>query len=117
MKIPALRVEVNGELVAIAGANDLSLLTGTIGLGSGQGQKLNPSEIMFSVMGLNVHSAQPQQLTWGNGIKLQPGHRVTFEVVEVEQPSPPDKVLASPSSAQLAAEATRPGSKRSTRRK
>lgn len=116
MKTPALRVEVNGKLVAIAGASDLSLLTGTIGLGSGKGQKLDPSEIVFSVMGLNVHGAQPRQLTWGNGIKLQPGDRVTFEVVEVEQPSPPDKVLASPSSAQLAAEASRLGSKRSTRK-
>jgi hypothetical protein len=116
MKTPALRVEVNGELVAIAGASGLSLLTGSVSLGSGQSSKIDPSEIMFSVMGLNVHSAQPQQLTWGNGIRLQPGDRVTFEVVEVEQPSPPDKVLSSPSSAQLAAEATRPGSKRSGRK-
>jgi hypothetical protein len=116
VKIPAIRVDVNGELVAIAGANGLSLLTGSVGLGSGQGQKLDLSEIMFSVMGLNVHSAQPQQLTWGKGVKLQPGDRVTFEVVAVEQPSPPDRVLASPSSAQLAAEANRPGSKRRARK-
>jgi hypothetical protein len=115
MKIPALRVELNGELVAIAGANGLSLLTGTVGLGSGHGEKIDASEIMFSVMGLNVRSAQPQQLTWGNGTKLRPGDRVTFEVVEVEQPSPPDRVLSSPSSAQLAADATHPGSK-STRK-
>lgn len=107
---------MNGELVTIAGASGLSLSTGTIGLGSVQGSKIDPSEIMLSVMGLDVHSAQPQQLTWGNGIKLQLGDRVTFEVVEVEQPSPPDKVLASPSSAQLSAEATRPSGKRSTRK-
>ena len=115
MKTPALRVEVNGQLVTIAGASGLSLLTGTIGLGSGQGSKINSSEILFNVMGLSIHSAQPQQLTWGNGIKLQPGDRVTFEVVEVEQPSPPDKILSSPSSGQLAAEAGRPSSKRSAR--
>ena len=112
MKTPALRVEVNGELVVIAGASGLSLLTGTIGLGSGQGQKIDPSEIMFSVMGLNVHAAQPQQLTWGNGIKLRPGDRVTFEVVEEEHPSPPDNVRSSPSPGQLAVEAARPSGAR-----
>jgi hypothetical protein len=117
MTIPALRVEVNGELLAIAGGNDLSFLTGTIGLGAGEDRKLKLSEIMFNVMGLNVHSPQPQQLTWGSGLKLKPGDRVTFEVVEVEQPSPPDKVLASPSSSQLAAEASRSSSKRGTRTK
>ena len=116
MKIPALRVEVNGELVAIAGASSLSLLTGTIGLGSGHGPTIDVSEIMFSVMGLDVHSAQPRQLTWGSGVKLKQGDRVTFEVVQVEQPSPPDKSLASPSSAQLAAEAGRISNKRGTRK-
>ena len=54
MNIPALRVEVNGELVAIAGASGLSLLSGTIGLGSGQGQTIDASEIVFSIMGLNI---------------------------------------------------------------
>jgi hypothetical protein len=116
MKIPALRIEVNGELVAIAGAKGLSLLSGTIGLGSGQSQAIDASEIMFSVMGLNVHCAQPQQLTWCNGLTLKQGDRVTFEVVQVEQTSPPDKSLASPSTEQLAAEATRPSSKRGTRK-
>jgi hypothetical protein len=112
MPLPALRVEVNGQLVAIAGAKGLSLLTGTVGLGSGQRQTIDASEIMLSIMGLNVHSAQPQQLTWGSGVKLKPGDKVTFEVVTVEHPSPPDKTTLSPSADQLETEANRPGKKR-----
>jgi hypothetical protein len=107
MKIPALQLEVDGELVAIAGANGLSFLTGTIGLGSGQGKTIDASQIIFGVIGVDVHSPQPQQLTWGSGVTLKLGDRVTFQVVEVEQPFPPDKVMASPSSAQLSVVASR----------
>lgn len=107
MKIPALRVEVNGILVAVAGADGLSLLTGMIGLGSGEGTQLDESHIMLSVMGLNVHATQPQQLTWAKGLKLEKGDRVTFEIVQTEQPSEPDQVIASPSSKQLSAESKR----------
>ena len=115
MKVPALRVEVNGELIAIAGADDLSLLSGTIGIGAGKGQSLDASEIMLSVMGLAVNCPQPRQLTWGNGIKLKQGDRVTFEIVEVEDPTPPDKALASPSPTQLAAETANVGKKPKSR--
>ncbi len=105
MKIPALRVEVNGELVAIAGAEDLSLLTGQVGFGAGQNRAIDVSKVMFTIMGLAIHGPQPRQLTWGNGIQLKLGDRVTFEITEVEQPSKPNKVLRTPSSTELAAAA------------
>ena len=107
MKYPALRIEVNGTLVAIAGASDLSMLTGTVGLGSGKNVGLNASDILFSVMGLAVHGEQPRQLTWCKSITLQAGDKVTFQVVDAEQPTPPDQTLRTPSSAELAAEASK----------
>lgn len=105
MKIPALRVEVNGELVAIAGAEDLSILTGQVAFGAGKDRAINVSQIMFSVMGLAVHGPDPRQLTWGNDVQLKLGDRVTFEITEVEQPTPPQVVLRTPGSAELAAAA------------
>lgn len=105
MKIPALRVEVNGELVAIAGAEDLSILTGLVAFGAGKDRAINTGQVMFSVMGLAVHGPQPRQLTWGNDVQLKLGDRVTFEITEIEQPSPPQAVVRTPSSAELAAAA------------
>ena len=105
MKIPALRVEVNGELIVIAGAEDLSILTGLVGFGAGKDQAINVSQVVFSVMGLAVHGPQPRQLTWGNDVQLKFGDRVTFEITEVEQPSLPQAVLRTPSFAELAAAA------------
>lgn len=105
MKIPALRVEVNGELIAIAGAEDLSILTGQVGFGAGKNQAINTSQVMFVVMGLDVNGPLPRQLTWGNDVHLKLGDRVTFEITEVEQPSLPRAVLPTPSSAELAAAA------------
>ena len=107
MTIPALRIKVNGQLVAIAGGENLSLLTATIGLGSGANKYIAAGSVMFGVMGLDLHSSQPKQLNWGSEIKLKVGDQVTIEIVQVEQTSPPDKVLSSPSSAQLHAEAKR----------
>lgn len=115
MTIPALRIEVNGELIAVAGAEELSLLTGTVGFGVGKDKTINGSEVMFSVMGLAVNCPQPQQLTWGKSVKLKTGDRVTFQIVEVENPSLPDQTLRSPSSSELAAEAAR-GNKKPARR-
>lgn len=115
MTVPALRIEVNGELIAVAGAEELSLLTGTVGFGPGKDNTLNGSEVMFSVMGLAVSCPQPQQLTWGENMKLKTGDRVTFQLVEVENPSPPDQRLRSPNSSQLADEAAR-GNKKSAKR-
>jgi hypothetical protein len=103
MKIPALRVEVNGEVIAIAGAEGLSLLTGQVGFGAGPNRAIDVSEVMFSVMGLAAQGPQPRQLAWGKDIQLKLGDRVTFQFVEVEQPSPPAEALRTPSSAELAA--------------
>ena len=105
MKIPALRVEVNGNLVAVAGAEGLSLLTGSVGLAPSASDAGSLSKVVFNVMGLALAGAQPRQLSWGSGTQLKLGDRVTFELVEVDQPSPPDKVMGSPSSGQLAAQA------------
>lgn len=55
MKIPALRVEVNGELIAIAVAEDISFLTGQVGFGASKNQAINTSQVMFIVMGLDVN--------------------------------------------------------------
>jgi hypothetical protein len=106
MKIPALRIEVNGELVAIAGAEDLSILSGQVGFGAGKGQTINVGQVIFNVIGLAVHGPQPRQLTWGNDVQLKLGDRVTFEITEIEQPRPPQSVVRTPSSAELVAEAT-----------
>ena len=116
MTLPAVRVEINGELVAVAGADGLSLLTAGIGLGSGQDASINASDILLNVMGVDAHSPQPRQFTWAKGRKLKPGDRVTFQVVLVEEPSPPDGILKTPSPAQLAAEASRDARRRSARR-
>jgi hypothetical protein len=105
MSIPALRIEVNGELIAVAGAEDLSLLMGTVGFGADKGENLDASKIMLSVMGLAVNRPQPQRLTWGKSVKLKVGDRVAFELVEVDNPTPPDEILGSPSPAELAREA------------
>lgn len=115
MRIPALRIELNGELVAIAGAEDLSILTGQVGFGAGKDRTIEVSGAMFSVMGLAVHGTQPRQLTWGNGIQLKLGDRVTFEITEVEQPSHPDQVLRTPSSAELATAAAAEKKKKGNR--
>ncbi len=115
MTVPALRIEVNGELVAVAGAEDLSLLTGTVGFGAGNGNNLDASAIIFSVMGLEINSPQPKQMTWGKSVKLKTGDRVTFQFVDVDSPTPPDQTLRSPSSSELAAEAAR-GNKKAARR-
>ena len=107
MKIPALRIEINGEPVMTAGAEELASLIGTVGFGAGANKNITAADTMFLVMGLAVNCEQPRQLTWGNGTKLKLGDRVTFEVTEVEQPSAPDQVLCSPSPAQLAAASKR----------
>ena len=112
MKIPALRIEVNGDLVAIAGAEDLSMLTGTIGLGAGEGACITASNILLNVMGLALRGDQPRQLSWCKNISLNAGDKVTFQIVEVEQPSEPDQTLLSPSAAELAAEAASSRNKR-----
>jgi hypothetical protein len=102
MKIPALRVEVNGELVAIAGAEGLSVLSGQVSFGAGPNRAIDVSHVMFSLMGLAVHGPQPRQFTWGNDVQLKLGDKVTFQITEVDQPSPPNKILRSPSIEELA---------------
>ncbi|MBI5275903.1 MAG: hypothetical protein HY854_05530 [Burkholderiales bacterium] len=111
MKVPALRIEINDELVAIAGAPGLSLLSGQVGYGASN-KPIDASSAMFLVMGLDVHGSQPRQLTWANGVQLKLGDRVTFELVEVTEPSPPSKVLATPSSAELEQEAMKSEAKK-----
>lgn len=115
MMIPALRIEINGELVAIAGAEDLSILTGQVGFGAGKDRTINTSQVMLSVMGLAVQGPKPRQLTWANGVQLKLGDRVTFEFTEVEQPSPPHQVLRTPSSTELAAAAAAEKNQKSRR--
>jgi hypothetical protein len=116
MKLTALRVEVNGESLAIAGAEGLTLLTGMVSVGSGQESTIDPSKILVCVMGMDVYSPQPRQLTWGTEIKLKPGDRVTFQVVKVEHASAPDSTVNTPSSAQLAAKTPRETKKRSAKK-
>ncbi|WP_312512475.1 hypothetical protein [Massilia sp.] len=105
MKIPALRIEVNGELIAFAGAEGLDILSGQVVFGASPTGGIEVSRVALGVMGLVAHDSSPRQLTWGNGIRLAPGDRVTFEIVEVEQPSPPDQIVGSPTSDELAAAA------------
>ncbi|MET0857483.1 MAG: hypothetical protein ABWY27_12085 [Telluria sp.] len=103
MKIPALRVEVNGQLVAIAGAENLDILYGQVGFEASRTGGIEVSRVTVGVIGLAVHGPNPLQLTWGNEIKLVLGDRITFEIAEVDQPSAPEKVLRTPSSDELAA--------------
>ena len=101
MKIPALRIEINGKQIAVAGAENLSLLSGQIGLGSGSSKSIDAGKITFSVIGLELTGAQPRQLTWGDGVQLKPGDKVTFEVVETENPTPPSIARRTPSAEEL----------------
>jgi hypothetical protein len=112
MTIPAIRVELNGQLVTIAGAEGLAMLTTTFGLGAAKGNHIDPTKVLFNVMGLDIHGKPPRQLTWGSNLALRPGDRVTLEIVQVDQPSFPDQVLVTPSAEQLKAEASRPTRKR-----
>ncbi len=107
MKIPALRIEINGQLVAIAGAENLSLLTASVGFGAGSEKNIEATNSMFGVMGLDLHSSQPKQLNWASEINLKEGDKVTIEIVQVEQATPPDSIISTPSPAQLRAEAKR----------
>ena len=105
MKIPALRIEINGKQVAVAGAEGLSILSGHMGLAAGSPGSVDLESIVFSVMGLNIASNPPQQLTWLDGTLLKPGDKVTFEVVETESPTPPSNVRRTPTTEQLTAAA------------
>jgi hypothetical protein len=69
MEVPALRIEVNGELVAVAGAPDLSMLSGQVAFGAtGPNRIIDTSSIVFNVMGLAINRTQPRQLTWASGL-------------------------------------------------
>jgi len=105
MKIPALRIEINGREIAVAGAEKLSLLTGAVSLGAGSSASIDLGKIGFIVMGIDVAGAKPRQLTWGDGVQLKPGDRVTFEVIETENPTPPSNARRTPSSEELSAAA------------
>lgn len=105
MRNPALRIEINGERIAEAGAEGLSLLTGQVGLGVGASGALEAGHLMFSAMGLAVSGPTPRRFTRGHGIELTPGDRGVFQVIETENPSPPSKVMGTPSAAQLASPA------------
>ncbi|GAB3773729.1 hypothetical protein GCM10028796_46620 [Ramlibacter monticola] len=110
MTIPAIRIEVNGELVAVAGAKDASLLTASLGLGAGAEKDLAFERPVFSVMALvGVAGDAPRQLSWCDHVHLRKGDRVTFELVEVDEATPPSKALSTPSSTELQAEAEKKG--------
>jgi hypothetical protein len=115
MNSPALRIEVNGELVALAGAEDLDIFSGQVAFGASPTGGIAISRVALGVMGLAGHGPSPRQLSWGNGIKLGLGDRVTFEITEAEQPSPPDEILGTPTSDELAAVAA--AEKKPSRRK
>jgi hypothetical protein len=117
VKVPALRVEVNGEVVALAGGEHLDMLSGQVGFGASPTDGINVSRVFLNVMGLAVHGPNPRQLTWGNDIKLKLGDRITFEITELDQPSPPDSVLKTPSSDELAFAAAAAAEKKQRRRK
>ena len=103
MPFPAIRVEINGELVAIAGSEEVSFLTGSVGVGIGSGNKVLLENAALSVMALvGVSGSAPKQLSWCDGVRLRKGDRVTFELVEIDEASPPGKVLRTPSSSELA---------------
>jgi hypothetical protein len=54
MKIPALRIEINGKQIAVAGAENLSLLSGQVALGTGSSGSIDLGKIVFNVIGLDV---------------------------------------------------------------
>ncbi len=102
MKIPALRIEINGKQIAVAGAEKFSLLSGQVSLGSGSSTSIDLGKIGFNVIGLDVAGTQPRQLTWGDGVQLKLGDRVAFEVVETDTPTPPSSTRRTPSATELA---------------
>jgi hypothetical protein len=105
MKIPALRIEINGMEIAVAGAEKLSLLTAQVSLGAGSADSIELEKIVFNVIGLDVAGVQPRQLTWGDGVRLKRGDKVTIEIVETGSPTPPSNVRGTPSSEELASAA------------
>jgi hypothetical protein len=110
MKVPAIRIEISGEPKVIAGAQDLAILGADLSISaSGPNQNIDCANPVFRllVMGLAIHTPQPRQLTWLNGTQLRPGDRVVMEIVEVDEPTPPEQELSSPSSEQLAAASKR----------
>ena len=101
MKIPALRIEINGKQIAVAGAENLSLLSGQVALGAGSSGSIDLGKIVFNVIGLGVAGTRPRQLTWGDGVQLKPGDKVTFEVVETEAPTLPSGARRTPNAEEL----------------
>jgi len=109
MTVLAIEVEVNGKRIAVAGANDLALLTAGIGAGVGPEKRTLQADIdafRLTVMGLTSGLvARTENLTWINGLPLRVGDSITFRIVNAEQPDPPPQILRTPTSEELAAAA------------
>src|SRR5258708_6403480 len=97
MTIPTLPTAAAGKQLPAAGAENLSLLSGQVSLGAGSSGSIDLGKIGLIVIGLDVAGTQSRQLTWGDGVQLKPGDRVTFEVVETENPTPPNNARRTPS--------------------
>ena len=71
MKVPALRIEVNGEFVAIAGAPDLSMLSGQVAFGAtGPNDGFVPTPGTMVDASAGTVSVPPQRYQVSTGNKL-----------------------------------------------
>jgi hypothetical protein len=97
MTVLAIEVEVNGQRIAVAGANDLISLVATIGAGGERGKR--KLQVDFDAFHLAVwgFASGPADyaaiLTWISKVSLRIGDSATFRIVRAEQPDPPAEVL------------------------
>jgi len=97
MTVLAIDVEVNGQRIAVAGANDLKWLAATIGAGGEPGKRNLQADIdafHLAVWGIASGPADREAiLTWISKVSLRIGDSATLRIVQAEQPDPPAQVL------------------------
>jgi hypothetical protein len=117
----AIEVELNGQRLTVAGANDLSVLTAHVSAVGLLGEetvefrptKGGPNDVKLHVSGLTSRAGSRQaHIEWIPNVALKLGDAVTFRVVEVQKAAPPVESKRTPTTAELAAAAAEEKRKR-----
>jgi len=94
----ALRISINGEILCTAGAEDLSVLTGIVGLGGPLGPKTTPQRpdeslaFRLHIGGLTSReSSDDVHLRWKPDLRLSLNDRVEIQIIETPTPDQPEE--------------------------
>ena len=106
MAILAIEIEVNGERLAVAGANNLSMLAAQVLAGVGAERRSLEVDDHFRLLVTALTSPESTlpvaSPSWIKERTLRVGDTVTFRIVDVEQGDPPLEVLPVPTPDELA---------------